>query len=141
MEKPKSAAFKFVDFHIPKFSFNDTKSESDSLQMDFKPSGIYNQESGEFKLLLIFTGFEDRENGAKEIICKLDIVSTFKFDDGFSFNDIPDYFYSNSVAIIFPFIRSFLASITLQANAKMILLNLMNLNAISSVLKENSSVK
>ena len=30
--------------------------------------------------------------------------------------DIPDYFYPNSLAIVFPYVRSFVSSVTLQAN-------------------------
>lgn len=39
-----------------------------------------------------------------------------------SLDDIPEYFYANSIAILFPYIRVFVSTVTLQANIKPIVL-------------------
>lgn len=55
-------------------------------------------------------------------------------------NEIPDYFYANSLAIIFPYIRAFVSTITLQSNMHPIVLPTVNLMGLSEKLKRNTDV-
>lgn len=55
-------------------------------------------------------------------------------------NEIPNYFYANSLAIIFPYIRAFVSTITLQSNMHPIVLPTVNLMGLSEKLKRNTDV-
>jgi len=70
---------------------------------------------------------------------RVNCKAIFDFDDDAKEAGIPDYFYKNSIAIVYPFIRSFISSLTLQANVKLILLPTMNLSSLEAPLKENTT--
>lgn len=38
------------------------------------------------------------------------------FESARTLEDIPDYFYANSIAILFPYVRAFVSTVSLQAN-------------------------
>lgn len=52
--------------------------------------------------------------------------------------DIPDFFYANSIAIIFPYIRAFVSTLTLQANIPPIVLPTLNLSQLRTILRDNT---
>ena len=62
------------------------------------------------------------------------------FNGSTSIEDIPEYFYPNSIAIIFPYIRAFVSTLSLQANVKPIVLPTINLIGLTNELKENTSI-
>lgn len=52
---------------------------------------------------------------------------------------MPSYFYRNSIAIVFPYIRAFISTVTLQANIPPIILPTMNLTSLEIPLKQNTT--
>lgn len=69
------------------------------------------------------------------------MTASFQFsEDVIDIEDIPTYFYANSIAIVFPYLRAFISSLTIQANLKPMILPTMNLTSLSSPLKENVTV-
>ena len=135
MAEAKKAAFRFTNFKVPSFSYKEPKDGDSEIKLGFTPSGIYNEKTGVFSLKLIFTGIEEKSN---EEVIKVESISNFKFSENLSFDSLPDYFYSNSIAIIFPYLRSFVSTLTLQANTGLIILDLMNLTGLKDTLIENS---
>ena len=53
-------------------------------------------------------------------------------------NSIPSFFYKNAIAIMFPYVRAFISTLTLQANTKLLNLGLMNLSSLEKPLIENT---
>lgn len=47
---------------------------------------------------------------------KVHCSAVFNFGCSIKFEEIPSYFYANSIAIIFPYVRAFISTVTLQAN-------------------------
>ncbi|MCZ8145835.1 protein-export chaperone SecB [Flavobacterium sp.] len=138
MLEAKRAEFKFVKFHIPRFNYNETRENQGELKMQFSPRGIYSPKEGKFELSISFTGFE--KNKKRKPVISLDCVAEFIFTNKIGFEEIPDYFYTNSVAIVFPYLRSFISTVTLQANTGVIMLGVMNFMEITQPLKENTTV-
>jgi preprotein translocase subunit SecB len=66
--------------------------------------------------------------------------ASFTFNDINSIDDIPNYFYPNSIAIIFPYIRAFVSTISLQANVQPVILPTINLMGLTEVLKNKTQV-
>jgi preprotein translocase subunit SecB len=66
------------------------------------------------------------------------LKATFSFDQDLELKDIPDYFYRNSLGIIYPYLRAFVSTITFQANLKPpMILPLFNLTELERSFREN----
>ena len=129
-----SAAFRLISYHFTKASLDFNIPENPNLNISFDPKGEYNPSTGEFILF-----FEVKET-EKEVIV-VDCIATFKFKDPISVSDIPEFFYPNSLAILFPYVRAFVSTISLQANVPPIVLPTINLTGLRSVLKQNTISK
>jgi len=138
MEEIKKAAFSFIGFKISDFSFQEPKSVSNKLSIDFLPQGNYSEPESVFELIITFIGTNIDENNSQ--IFKATLKAQFSFPVNTKFVDIPPYFYRNSIAIVFPYFRSFISTVTMQANVKLIILPLLNLLPLEEQLKKNSFV-
>ena len=135
MIEAKNSGFKFLDYKVLSFSYDTPDNENkEAIRIDFEPSGIYKQKTGTFALQLMFRGTEDKEGGKTFMQVKAEAI--FKFQDNFPFKDLPDFFYKNAIAILFPYLRAFISNMTLQANAPIVILTVMNLGNLEQPLKD-----
>ncbi|MDB5153047.1 MAG: Protein-export protein SecB [Mucilaginibacter sp.] len=134
MAEAMKAAFKFEKFKIPNFSYNESNKPETTLNMEINPKGIYNK--GVFDVELEFIARD--ENNPDFIVLKLKLIATFKFDEAIPLKNIPPFFYQNSIAIVFPYIRAFVSNLTLQANTGLILLGLLNLSNLQQEFIDNT---
>lgn len=134
MIEAKNAVFKLEKYRIPSFSYNE--SNSPDISISFMPSGKYFQSKGIFELKLDFIGVEaaNKENITINVSC----IAYFKFENAILFSEIPKYFYVNSIAIFFPYLRSFVSTLTLQANTGLMILGLFNLTNLEGELFNNT---
>lgn len=130
-------AFKFVKFKIPSFSFEEPTEKGKDYNLVFNPKGLYNENTGEFELTLKFKAFLD--NVEKPNI-KVKAVAYFKFDEKYSFEEIPAHFFLNSIPIFFPYLRSFISTLSLQANFEIIMLGLINFTNLKEPLIKHTRV-
>jgi len=91
-----------------------------------------------FRLIINFRAFEEERKD--DNLISLTSISVYKFTDETGFNDIPEYFFQSALAVTYPFIRSFVATFTSQANVKRIVLGLVNLTLYNEELKEGTQV-
>ena len=136
MMEAKKAQFKFSNYTIPKFSYDGLANHDEGLKIQFEPSGMYNEKEGIFHLYLNFIGRQDNLNNG--VVVDANCVAVFNFQPELPFNEIPDFFYKNAIAIFFPYLRSFLSTLSLQANTRLILLGLMNLTDLGDTFKDNT---
>ena len=64
----------------------------------------------------------------------------FKFSNVHSIEEIPEYFYNNSIAIVFPYLRAFITTLTSVAGIKPLILPTLNLTNLSAQLKVSTKV-
>ena len=76
------------------------------------------------------------ENSSIYVNC----IADYKFEDIHSLEDIPEYFYANSIAILFPYVRAFVSTVTLQANIRPIVLPTYNVSPLQDMLIKNTVV-
>jgi preprotein translocase subunit SecB len=134
MEK---AAFRLDSYHFDKVSLNFRTFAGTELNLEFKPSGMFHVKKGRYDLSFeVIVKCENTKSEVANVSCK----SFFTFNDLISKDEIPDYFYPNSIAIIFPYIRAFIGTLSLQANVKPILLPTVNLTGLTKQLKDNTIV-
>ncbi|MCI6427368.1 MAG: protein-export chaperone SecB [Rikenellaceae bacterium] len=133
----KEAVFSLKSYNFPvvKMNFEDVKSGKNDIHIDILPEGEFSSANRTFKLSFRFTASFDKTliSPCIEIKC----VGVFEFNDTDSVEDIPSYFYANSIAILFPYVRAFVSMVTLQANFQPVVLPTMNLSDLSNVLKEH----
>ncbi len=131
----KRAAFSLTNYRFEKVNIDFTNKTSNEISILFEPSGKFYSKKSSFELTIVFFAFNNKpENPFVNIQCN----AIFEFEDTINFNDIPSYFYRNSIAIIFPYIRAFISTVTLQANIPPIILPTMNLSSLEEPLKENT---
>ena len=130
------AAFYLKDFEIPEFNFLSIGSlDNDEVAIGFKPSGKFSKKEMVFYLTLNFKLFD---KSTENDYIKAKVIGYFGFENVESFDDIPSFFYKNSIAILYPYLRSFVSSVTLQANIKNVILPTMNLSSLEPELKNSS---
>lgn len=138
MVESNKAAFKFVKFQIPNFTYNHSNLNDTTLKLLFSPQGSFNEGEGIFEIELNLKGVD--ETNPDNTIIDIKCISVFKFENVLNINEIPDFFYKNAIAIAFPYIRSFISTLTIQANTGTILLGLMNLSNLEQPLRDNTTV-
>lgn len=133
------AKFSLVNYRFDQVTLNlDKLQPKTSFDIDFDPSGLFDNETKTFILTFVFSAANG--NTSDEII-KVRCVAEFSFLEINGFSDIPAYFYNNSIAILFPYIRAFVSTITLQANIPPILLPTLNLSDLKERLIKNTVEK
>ena len=131
------AAFSLEVYSFNKVNLDFDENTKNELQINFKPSGLFRQTELDslYELKIIFSATDkDSQKNMVEIECN----ATFRFATRIEFNDIPSYFYANSIAILFPYIRAFISTVTLQANFPPFVLPTMNLSSLATPLRENT---
>lgn len=132
------AAFSLLDYKFDKVILNlaDLHPETE-FNIMFSPSGIFHPASGKFTLTFAFSAKIDGNN---EDAIYVNCVANYKFKDVREFSEIPEYFYANSIAILFPYVRAFISTVTLQANIRPIMLPTYNVSPLKDDLIKNTRV-
>ena len=133
-----NATFQLVEYHFPTFTFNSTasttvESKEDSLRLGLSASGDYTP------VLCLFTVRIDLQlSSNEESVIQLRCEATFRFTSELA--AIPEYFYANSIAIVYPYIRTFCSLMTTQSNNTHIILPVLNLTKLGEELKQNTTI-
>lgn len=134
MEK---AAFKLDSYHFTKASLDFNIPNDAELNISFSPKGVFHSKDAYYDLVFDVT-VECGETGTEVI--KVSCEASFSFGNNVSIEDIPDYFYPNSLAIVFPYVRAFVSTISLQANVQPVVLPTVNLIGLTEELKEQTKI-
>lgn len=135
MEK---ATFSLVDYHFDKVTIDLTNLDSEDLDVRFNTKGIYFEEGKMFQLtFVVYIKESEKENTFLQLQCK----GFFHFKNVKNFEEIPDFFYRNGIAILFPYVRAYVSMVTTQANIKGIILPTFNLTGIEKDLRKNTVKK
>lgn len=133
---------KLAEFRLNSYAFTkahlDLSEEQMQLDLSFEPSGVFYTTEKYYELNLVFRAVDCK---TKKTIVETECKAQYEFRNEIAFEQIPDFFYANSIAIIFPYIRAFISTLTLQANFVPIVLPTLNLTPLSQQLKSNTSVK
>ena len=133
----KEVAFRLDNYKFTKATLNFDIPKDAEFVISFKPSGKFKEEEGTYAL-----SFDTIVN-CKEtdtIIVEVSCIAQFSFKDKIKFEEIPDFFYPNSLAILFPYIRAFVSTLSLQANSSPMILPTVNLMGLTEKLRDNTSV-
>lgn len=131
----KQAVFLLEGYSFDKVYMDFTRIESDSFRLDIRPRGVYAEEDGRYSLTFEFIA---DDSVTKQNIMSVTCKASFLFKDKIPLEQIPPYFYANSIAIIFPYVRAFVSTVSLQSNRPVIMLPTMNLSSLQEELLNNT---
>lgn len=135
MEK---ATFSILNYQFDKVQIDLSNHSSQDLGLNFTTSGLYEVDSSTFELqFIVKVANKEAQKSFVEISCK----GNFKFENVNSFQEIPAFFYRNSIAILFPYVRAYLSLVTTQANVPGIILPTLNLSSLETELRNNTISK
>lgn len=133
----ETARFSLLNYHFDKVSMDlsglDAKT---TFNIDFNPSGVFDKERSLYILSFQFTANDDASG---RNVISINCVAQYVFKGINTIDDIPAFFYNNAIAILFPYVRAFVSTVTLQANVKPILLPTLNLSDLQNILKERTT--
>lgn len=138
----EQAAFSLKGYTFPEAVLNlrGLSSKKHSIEPLFSVEGVYYEKSKEYHLSFTFKAVEEEEDGAERqelvsVVCE----AVYEFAHIEKYEDIPSYFFANAIAILFPYVRAFVSTLTLQANYAPMVLPTMNLSSLAGVLKERTT--
>ncbi len=135
MSELKQTPFSFTQFHVDEFSIKrEPVPEEGTPEFTFHPSGYIDEENKSF-LLTLSLSVKD-SNNAYEINCNCIGYFIFGTEDELM---LSNFFYVNAPAIMFPYIRSFIAGVTALSGLPAINIPLVNMpKKIGEDLKEHT---
>ncbi|NLB25680.1 MAG: protein export chaperone secb [Bacteroidales bacterium] len=134
-ELSKTAKFQFRNYKILKSHFEiKNENHSNTINLNFEPKGIINRENSCFKLQL-GVQIEDAE---KSFLINVVIVADFYFDTDISPEHLNTYFYVNAPALLFPYVRAYISTLTTLSGINPINLPTLNLTALGGQLQQNT---
>jgi preprotein translocase subunit SecB len=132
----QKAAFSIINYQFDRVQIDLNNHKSKDLALAFKTKGLYDNKNSTFELqFTVKVTNKDVENPFVEVSCK----GQFKFDNVSNIEEIPDFFYRNSIAILFPYVRAYVSLVTTQANVPGVILPTLNLSNLESDLKANTT--
>lgn len=135
----EQAKFSFKAFRILDAELHFAK-VTGNLNLQFYPEGLFDADTHQYHLHLSFRAIND--NADEDVVVQLESIALFQMEDSVTkVEEIPSYFYSNSIAIVFPYLRAFVSTLTLQSNAKPMVLPTMNLSSLEEELRRNTQTK
>lgn len=137
MEK---ASFSINNYLFDKVTLDLENQISKDVSLSFDTQGVFYNSDKIYELIFSVSAFNEEktvENPFVKIRCR----GTFVFENVQNLEDIPSYFYRNSIAILFPYVRSYISVISSQANISGIILPTMNLTSLEGELRTNTKVK
>ena len=130
--KPNSAfklnSFTIIEFHIERNPVKQGKSD-----IIIKPSGQLDKTAQTFNLILDVAVKDENES----FKISLTAVGIFSFNSQIEEQELSNYFLTNAPAIIFPYIRAYISSVTALSGLKTVNLPVMNMSYLKDELKEN----
>jgi len=132
MTNSEIAAFRFANFKIIKSDFDFSLERGANLNINFKLSGEHFIKTNVFKLII-----ETLVNNQKEeILIRVLSESLFNFS-GIEDKDLMDYFVGNAPAIVFPYVRAYIGTLSTLSGYSPLLLPTLNLSKLSKDLEKN----
>ena len=131
----QSASFSIINYQFDEVYINLHNYKEGNLGILFTTKGVFQKDKKVFEL--IFSVSLQHEN--TEPFVRINCKGLFKFKDVETIEDIPDFFYINSIAILFPYVRSYISLVTTQANIPGIILPTYNLSSLEEKLRNNTT--
>lgn len=129
--------FQFKGYRIKKsFIELEENSDFDNLKIGFKVSGLVNKKANIFLLDLAV----NISNQKEDLKIQVEAIGKYEFEGVETIEDqeISSFFYVNSSALLFPYIRAYISTLTNLSGNKSVTLPTLNLTSLGEELKSNT---
>jgi preprotein translocase subunit SecB len=132
MTTATKASFSFVDFKVNTSYFDFNQQRSANLNIAFTAKGKHFTKTNLFKLAL----------GVKVLNSTENLLIDIETESVFNFEEMPEeqlhvFFIKNAPAIVFPYIRAYIGTLTTQSGHLTLLLPTLNMSNIADDLGKN----
>ncbi len=136
MNETKKSSFQFKGYRI-EHSLIELKSAEigENFSISFVPKGIINKAESSYQLDLV-VNIKDKED---TINIEVNVISFFSFDSQIDKDQLKKMFYMNAPAIIFPYLRSYITTLTVLSGIDPVILPTLNLSSLGKELEENTT--
>lgn len=131
-----NSPFQFKGFKIIRSTIERKEDiPSVDVKIGFNPQGIINNEENSFQLIMDVK-IEDENDS---FFIEIKAVANYLFDKSVSKETLESLFYINAPALLFPYLRAYISTLTNLSGFEAINLPTMNLQALGDELKANTS--
>lgn len=137
MSETVQSAFQFIKYNIVR-SLIERKTDGNykSLNVGFNPKGVYTKSEKRFELSLGIR-IQDEE---KKLLIEVDTVAFYEIAaEENEEKMLKNFFYVNAPAILFPYVRAYIASLTALSGMPPIHLPTLNLTSLAPELEKNTT--
>jgi len=135
MKEAVKSAFRFEKYSITRSVIDRKSNETpESLQIGFEPKGTHYRNEGKFEL---FLGVHI-EDEAKSLSIEVDAIAIYVLEGEVSEKMLSTFFYLNAPAILFPYLRAYVATLTTLSGMPPINLPTLNLTQLAPELEKNT---
>ena len=131
----QSASFSIINYQFDEVYINLHNYKEGDLGILFTTKGVFQKDKKVFELIFSVSLQHENTEPFVHINCK----GLFEFKNVQTIEDIPDFFYKNSIAILFPYVRAYISLVTTQANVPGIILPTYNLSSLEEKLRNNTT--
>jgi len=132
----ENSKFQFKGFSIVRSLIERNNNEpSSKINLEFEPKGYINKEDSVFHLHLKVK--IDDEN--KSFNIEIDSIANYVFENKESLDSLNNFFFVNAPAILFPYLRAYISTLTNLSGFKPINLPTLNMTGIGEDLKNNTT--
>ena len=129
--------FQFKGYRINRSLIElDENSNFENLKISFAVSGLVKRVENLF-ILNLSVKIKNNESNLK---IEVDTIANFLFEKVENIDDISSFFYNNSSAILFPYIRAYISTLTNLSGNSSITLPTMNLTNLADELRANTTI-
>lgn len=131
--KANSSDFKFKSYWIKKASIDLKKRtySDESFSVSIKPSGIKKGKDFTLTFEIVVTSKNE------DVKIELTTEGFFELRDDLAMDKISNYFFVNAPAILFPYIRAYISTLSAQSGIKPIIIPTLNLQSLGGKLRDN----
>ncbi len=136
MNETTNSSFQFKGYRVVK-SLIEIKSVDfgEAFNISFKSKGEINKADSSFQLELSAI-IKDKKDC---IHVEVEFTSSFVFDSAIEKTQLKKFFYINAPAILFPYIRAYITTLTALSGIDPINLPTLNLSSLGKELEENTT--
>ena len=137
MEKSERATFQFKGFQIVESHIvrKEGQEISEKINIGFNPRAQIKRSENTFRILL---GVEVKDE-AGAFKANIEAIGFYKFADTIDRDTLNNLFYVNAPAILFPYIRAYVSTLTNLSGLETITLPTINMSSIGGALEKQTA--
>jgi preprotein translocase subunit SecB len=131
--------FKFSNCKVERstIEFKDIDRASSKLSIDIGVAGKDDRKNNRFSLKMDVKVRDEEENMNINVV----MIGFFEFDHDCTEKELGMYFNTNAPAIIFPYVRAYIASLTTLSGVAPVVLPTLNVVRLAKELEENTTTE